>query len=71
MPTDNLLTAAASVIPAAHLSVPPERHWRQRLPEQILMCLPLTLFFPVGVMYAGIFFLSRADPVGTSITQTG
>lgn len=60
MPTDNLLTAAANIVPAAHLSVPLERHWRQRLPEQILMCLPLTLFFPVGVMYAGIFFFYLA-----------
>jgi len=28
--------------------------WRRALPERILMCLPLTLFFPVGIMYTGI-----------------
>ncbi|WP_222613166.1 O-antigen ligase family protein [Undibacterium jejuense] len=28
--------------------------WRRALPERILMCLPFTLFFPVGIMYAGI-----------------
>jgi len=28
--------------------------WRRALPERILMYLPLTLFFPVGIMYTGI-----------------
>ena len=29
-------------------------NWRAGLPQQILPWLPLTLFFPVGVMYAGV-----------------
>ena len=28
--------------------------WRQQLPQQVLSGLPLTLFFPVGVMYTGV-----------------
>ncbi|MFZ6657106.1 O-antigen ligase family protein [Undibacterium sp. TJN19] len=28
--------------------------WRQTLPQQILAVLPLTLFFPVGIMYGGV-----------------
>ena len=34
--------------------------WRRRLPERILMWLPLSLFFPIGFMYAGIlsFYLA-------------
>ncbi|MBR7799554.1 O-antigen ligase family protein [Undibacterium fentianense] len=31
-----------------------EPTWRQRLPAQILSYLPLTLFFQVGLMYAGL-----------------
>jgi len=36
------------------------RTWRARLPQYILSVLPLTLFFQVGVMYAGVllFILS-------------
>jgi O-antigen ligase len=29
-------------------------NWRQRLPERVVVWLPLTLFFPVGLMYAGL-----------------
>ncbi|MFZ6681961.1 O-antigen ligase family protein [Undibacterium sp. Tian12W] len=38
----------------------PQTGWRQSLPHQILTGLPLTLFFPVGVMYAGVllFYIS-------------
>ncbi|MDY7538942.1 O-antigen ligase family protein [Undibacterium sp. RTI2.1] len=34
--------------------------WRLAMPQQILACLPLTLFFPVGVMYLGVllFYIS-------------
>ncbi|MCH8619844.1 O-antigen ligase family protein [Undibacterium sp. TS12] len=34
--------------------------WRQALPQQLLAYLPLSLFFPVGVMYTGVllFYLS-------------
>ncbi|MDE2427666.1 MAG: O-antigen ligase family protein [Burkholderiales bacterium] len=36
------------------------QNWRQTLPQQILSYLPLTLFFPVGVMYGGVllFYIS-------------
>lgn len=34
--------------------------WRQALPQQILPYLPLTLFFPVGVMYAGVLLFYMA-----------
>jgi hypothetical protein len=30
--------------------------WRQQLPQQILSWLPITLFFQVGLMYAGLVF---------------
>jgi O-antigen ligase len=30
-------------------------HWRQQLPAHILSALPLSLYFPVGLMYAGFF----------------
>lgn len=29
--------------------------WRATLPQQVLAWLPLSLFFPVGVMYGGVF----------------
>ena len=34
--------------------------WRAALPQQVLAWLPLTLFFPVGVMYGGVllFYIS-------------
>ncbi|MBX9901968.1 MAG: O-antigen ligase family protein [Burkholderiaceae bacterium] len=31
-----------------------QSNWRQRLPERVVVWLPLTLFFPVGLMYAGL-----------------
>ncbi|WP_395005135.1 hypothetical protein, partial [Undibacterium sp.] len=36
--------------------------WRQQLPQQILSWLPITLFFQVGLMYAGmvLFLISWA-----------
>lgn len=33
---------------------PAQQSWRQVLPQQILSYLPFSLFFPVGVMYAGV-----------------
>ncbi|MFZ6770481.1 O-antigen ligase family protein [Undibacterium sp. Di26W] len=42
---------------SADAAVPPRdgtQGWRQALPQQILPVLPLTLFFPVGVMYFGV-----------------
>lgn len=39
---------------AAVLSGDVTQGWRQTLPQQILSVLPLTLFFPVGVMYFGV-----------------
>lgn len=37
-----------------------QNSWRASLPEQVLVCLPLSLFFPVGVMYTGVllFYIS-------------
>ncbi|AZP11231.1 O-antigen ligase family protein [Undibacterium parvum] len=32
--------------------------WRAALPQQVLSWLPLTLFFPVGVMYAGVLLFA-------------
>ncbi len=39
---------------------PTRMAWRAGLPQQVLACLPLTLFFPVGVMYGGVllFYIS-------------
>lgn len=34
--------------------------WRQQLPTQILALLPFTLFFQVGLMYAGLIFFLLA-----------
>ena len=34
--------------------------WRQQLPQQILSYLPVTLFFQVGLMYAGLVFFLLA-----------
>lgn len=52
---------AASVSPAAvSMQMEAQSGWRQSLPQQILSGLPLTLFFPVGVMYGGVllFYIS-------------
>jgi O-antigen ligase len=32
--------------------------WRSALPQQVLTWLPLSLFFPVGVMYAGVLLFA-------------
>ncbi|MES2036374.1 MAG: O-antigen ligase family protein [Pseudomonadota bacterium] len=54
--------SAASVMPAGggSMQMEPQTGWRQSLPQQILTGLPLTLFFPVGVMYGGVllFYIS-------------
>lgn len=54
--------SAASVLPTGggSMQMEPQTGWRQSLPHQILTGLPLTLFFPVGVMYGGVllFYIS-------------
>lgn len=34
--------------------------WRRNLPQRILPCLPLTLFFPVGLMYGALLIYAAA-----------
>lgn len=46
--------AQANLSSSAH-SNKPTATWRQQLPATILSTLPLTLYFPVGLMYAGFF----------------
>ncbi|MBI3285432.1 MAG: O-antigen ligase family protein [Burkholderiales bacterium] len=48
------------VVDTGAAAAPAALSWRQALPMQILAWLPLSLFFPVGVMYGGVllFFLS-------------
>ncbi|MFZ6742112.1 O-antigen ligase family protein [Undibacterium sp. JH2W] len=52
--------AIASPAESDSTQMEPLTGWRQNLPQQILTVLPLTLFFPVGLMYGGVllFYIS-------------
>ena len=44
-------------------------NWRQRLPERVVVWLPLTLFFPVGLMYGGLLIFLFALLVSGEFSQ--
>lgn len=40
------------------ISISSRSSWRAALPQQVLSWLPLSLFFPVGIMYAGVLLFA-------------